>query len=58
MRKLIEFFDPIAEKWRKCYFVGYASNGNTIVEVVDWKYDGGITVLPNGTAQLRDIGVK
>ena len=57
MKKLIEFYDPIAEKWRKCYFVGYTSRNDTVIEVVD---DGnsGVVVLLNGTAQLRDVGVK
>lgn len=54
MRKLIEFYDPIANEWRECYFIGYTGRNDTIVEVLG----GGVVVLPDGTAQLRDIGVN
>ena len=52
-KKVIEFYDPIAEEWRECYFIGYTSQDNTVVEVLG----GGVVVLLNGTAKLRDIGV-
>ena len=54
MRKPIEFYDPIAEKWCECYFIGYTSRDDTVVEVIN----SGVVVLPNGTAQLRDVGVN
>lgn len=57
MKKLIEFYDPTAEKWRNCYFVGYTSRNDTVIEVVD-NGNSGVVVLLNGTAQLRDVGVK
>lgn len=50
MNKTIEFYDPIAEEWRKCLFIGYTSKNDTVVEA-----GSGVVVLPNGTAQLRDI---
>jgi hypothetical protein len=54
MRKLIEYYDPIAEEWIEGYFIGYTSRDNTVVELAG----GGVVVLLNGTAQLRDIGVE
>ena len=50
MNKTIEFYDPIAEEWRVCLFIGYTSKNDTVVEA-----GSGVVVLPNGTAQLRDI---
>ena len=54
MRKLIEFYDPIVEEWRECYFIGYTSQDATVIELIG----GGVVMLPNGTAQLRDVGVN
>lgn len=58
MNKLIEFFDPIAKAWRKCYFIGYTSKGHTVVEAFTDETYSGVTVLPDGHAQLRDIGAE
>lgn len=52
--KLLEWYDPIATEWKQGYFIGFTKNWNTVVEDVD----GGVVVLPNGTAQLRDIGTE
>jgi len=54
MRKLIEYRDPVANEWLKCYFIGYTSQDATVIELVG----GGVILLPNGTAQIRDVGVK
>ena len=54
MRKLIEYYDPIAKEWLTGYIIGYTSRDDTVVELVG----GGVIVLPNSTAQFRDIGVK
>lgn len=57
MRKLIEFYDNIKEEWRDCHFIGYTSQGHTIVEI--WNGRGeGVTVIPDGHAQLRDKGIE
>lgn len=52
-KKIIEFYDPIADEWCEGFFIGYTSRDDTLVEVLG----GGVVVLLNGTAKLRDIGV-
>lgn len=52
-KKVIEYFDPIANQWLEGYFIGYTSRNHTVVELVG----GGVIVLPDGTARFRDVGV-
>lgn len=51
MKKLINWFDPRAEKWRNGYFFGYTSKGDTVIETPE----GWIVQLPNGTAKIKDL---
>ena len=51
MKKRIEWWDLAAQTWRKGYFLGYTTRMNTVIE----SDDGGVVVLLDGTAELRDI---
>ena len=54
MKKKIEFYDPTANLWRVGYVIGYTRKMHTVVEDTI----GGVVVLPNGSAQLRDPAIS
>ena len=54
MSKLIKWYDNIAKEWRNGYIIGYTSKGSTVIE----DQEGGVVLLPEGTARICDIGVE